>query len=319
MIAKKSEKAKQPQGTIELPMEGDVDMELLPDQTGEPRKTVLITGHKGQLGHALMELLQPDYRVAGVDLDEMDITKVDEVASSFYLHHPDIVIHTAAWTDVDGCEKEPDKAIRVNALGTQNLVIAAEEFNSVFVYLSTDYVFPGDSEKPYMECDPVRPLSWYGKSKLLGEEYVRNMLFRYFIVRTSWLIGEKGRNFVKIILKLAREKDELTVVNDQHGCPTFALDLAFAVRQLIETPYYGTYHITNAGETTWYDFALRILSEAGVKTPVRAINSCDLGRPAPRPCYSVLSGLLFKERGFYPLRGWEEALSEYMLKIGEKQ
>ena len=317
MNPKKSDRQPERRLLDDIPMTGEIDADRLPDRAGEPRKTVLITGHKGQLGNALMELLQPDYRVAGVDLDEMDITKVEEVASSFYLHHPDIVIHTAAWTDVDGCELEPEQAIRVNSLGTQNLVIAAEEFNSVFVYLSTDYVFSGDSTQPYLECDNVNPLSWYGKSKLLGEQYVRAMLFRYFIIRTSWLIGEKGRNFVKIILKLAREKDELTVVHDQRGCPTFAIDLAGAVRQLVETPYYGTYHITNAGETTWYDFAARILKEAGMTTPVRAITSRELGRPAPRPAYSVLSGMLFRERGFKPLRPWDEALIEYLTTIGE--
>lgn len=300
-----------------LPADGRAEIDPIPDEPSGPRKMVLITGHKGQLGSALMELLQPDYRVAGVDLDEMDITKVEEVASSFYLHHPDIVIHTAAWTDVDGCELDPEKAIRVNALGTQNLVIAAEEFNSVFVYLSTDYVFSGNSNRPYIECDNTGPLSWYGKSKLLGEEYVRAMLFRYFIIRTSWLVGEKGRNFVKIILKLAREKDELTVVNDQRGCPTFASELAKAIIELIDTPYYGTYHITNAGETTWFDFACKILEEAGISTPVKPISSEELGRPAPRPAYSVLSGMLYQQRGLTPMRRWEEALVDYLISIGE--
>jgi len=300
-----------------LPHEREPELEPLRGRSDGPRKTVLVTGHKGQLGQALMELLQPDYRVAGVDLDEMNITVAEEVAGTFYLHQPDIVIHTAAMTDVDGCELDPEAAIRVNSLGTHNLVIAAEEFNSVFVQVSTDYVFDGKANRPYIECDRTDPLSWYGKSKLLAEEYVRNMLFRYFIVRTSWLIGEKGRNFVKIILKLAREKDELTVVNDQRGCPTFARDLASAIRELIETPYYGTYHITNAGETTWYDFAIRILKEAGIKTPIRAITSEELGRPAPRPAYSVLSDLVFMQRGFTPLRTWEEALVDYLDRIGE--
>ena len=316
----KNSRKKEPSssGTDALPYERDPLLDHLPKPTGEPRKMVLVTGHKGQLGQALMDLLQPDFRVAGVDLDEMDITKAEEVAGTFYLHQPDIVIHTAAMTDVDGCELDPEMAIRVNALGTQNLVIAAEEFNCVFVYLSTDYVFPGTSSKPYVECDPTGPLSWYGKSKLLGEQYVRNMLFRYFTVRTSWLVGEKGRNFVKIILKLAREKDELTVVNDQRGCPTFASDLAHAIRELIGTPYYGTYHVTNAGETTWYDFAVRILQESGMKTPIRPITTGELGRPAPRPAYSVLSGVLFRQRGFTPLRPWEDALVEYLNKIGER-
>ncbi len=294
------------------------DLDPLGKPTGEPRKTVLVTGHKGQLGQALMELLQPDFRVCGVDIDEVDITVVEEVLGSFYLHQPDIVIHTAAMTDVDGCELDPETAIRVNALGTQNLVIAAEDFNSVFVYLSTDYVFPGNADRPYMECDPTGPLSWYGKTKLLGEQYVRNMLLRYFIVRTSWLVGEKGRNFVKIMLKLAREKDELRVVQDQRGCPTFASDLAQAIREMIETPYFGTYHVTNSGETTWYDFAVKILNEAGIDTPVKPTTTEEWGAPAPRPAYSVLSGLLFKERGFTPLRSWEDALVQYLSKLGER-
>ncbi len=319
MSQKKSkDKAPVPTRDDKLPYERDPSMDPLPRPIGEPRKMVLVTGHKGQLGQALMDLLQPYYRVAGVDLDEMNITVAEEVAGTFYLHQPDIVIHTAAMTDVDGCELEPEKAIRVNALGTQNLVIAAEEFNSVFVHLSTDYVFPGNSTTPYSECDPTGPISWYGKSKLMAENFVRNMLLRYFIIRTSWLVGVKGRNFVKIMLKLAREKDELTVVNDQRGCPTFADDLAMAIREMIETPYYGTYHVTNAGETTWYDFAVRILKEAGVDTPVRPISTAELGRPAPRPAYSVLSGLLYRERGFTPLRSWEEALIDYLSKIGEK-
>ncbi len=317
MSRKESKKAPESDLVDDLPKGREADLDPLPKPTGGPRKTVLVTGHKGQLGQVLMELLRPDYRVCGVDLDEMDITRAEEVAGSFYLHQPDIVIHTAAMTDVDGCELDPGVAIRVNAFGTQNLVIAAEEFNCVFVYLSTDYVFPGNSNRPYIECDNTNPLSWYGKSKLLGEQFVRNMLFRYFIVRTSWLIGEKGRNFVKIILKQAREKDELTVVKDQKGCPTFASDLALGIRELIETPYYGTYHITNTGETTWYDFAVKILKEAGVSTPVRPITSKELGRPAPRPPYSLLSGLLFRERGFTPLRPYEEALAEYLCKIRE--
>jgi len=307
-----------PGDTDGLPYGRDANLDPLERPSGPPRKTVLVTGYKGQLGQALMELLKPGYRVCGVDLDEMDITVAEEVAGTFYLHQPDIIIHTAAMTDVDGCELDPEAAIRSNAIGTQNLVIAAEEFNSLFVYVSTDYVFPGNANRPYVECDPTGPLSWYGRSKLLGENFVRNMLWRYFIVRTSWLVGEKGRNFVKIMLKLAREKDELTVVNDQRGCPTFASDLAKAIMELIETPYYGTYHVTNQGETTWYDFAVKILKEAGVDTPVRPIKTSELGRPAPRPAYSVLSGLFFSERGFTPLRHWEDALVEYLTNIDEK-
>ncbi len=306
-----------PSSIEDLTFERAPTLDPLNMNTGGPRKTVLITGHLGQLGQALMELLKPDYRVAGVDIDEVDITKAEEVAGSFYLHQPDIVIHTAAMTDVDGCEIDPEAAIRVNAIGTQNLVIAAEEFNSTFVYLSTDYVFPGTATSPYMECDPTGPLSWYGRSKLLGENYVRSMLLRYFIIRTSWLVGEKGRNFVKIMLKLSQDRDELTVVSDQLGCPTFASDLAVAIRNMIETPYFGTYHVTNTGETTWYDFAVKILKEAGIDTPVRAITTAELGRPAPRPAYSVLSGVLYNARGFAPMPSWEESLGQYLNKLGD--
>jgi len=315
MNPKSGKKSPDSKGMGGLIFERDATLEPMDMNTGGPRKTVLVTGHKGQLGQALMELLQPDFRVAGVDIDEVDITVSSEVAGAFYLHQPDIVIHTAALTDVDGCEIDPEAAIRINSLGTQNLVIAAEEFNSTFVYLSTDYVFPGNADKPYMECDPTGPISWYGRSKLLGEQFVRNMLFRYFIIRTSWLVGEKGRNFVKIILKLAREKDELTVVNDQKGCPTFASDLAKAIREMIETPYFGTYHVTNSGETTWYDFAVKILEGGGIDTPIRPITTKELGRPAPRPAYSVLSGLLFRERGFEPLPPWEVSLSQYLDRL----
>lgn len=317
MNPKKSEKTSTSKDLGSLIEERDEILGPLGMPLGEPRRTVLVTGHKGQLGQALMELLKPGYNCCGVDLDEMDITRAEEVVGAFYLHQPDIVIHTAAMTDVDGCELDPEAAIRINALGTQNLVIAAEEFNCVFVYLSTDYVFPGTSTRPYVECDPVGPMSWYGRSKLMGEDFVRNMLFRYFIIRTSWLVGEKGRNFVKIMLKLAREKDELTVVNDQRGCPTFASDLAQSILEIVETPYFGTYHVTNAGETTWYDFAVKILEEAGLSTPIRPISTKELNRPAPRPSYSVLSGILLEQRGFRPLRPWEDALVEYLTNIGE--
>jgi dTDP-4-dehydrorhamnose reductase len=153
MNPRKKEKAPASGVLEDLPHTMDPVLDPIPGRPAEPRKTVMITGHLGQLGHALMELLRPDYRVCGVDLDEMDITRAEEIAGTFYLHQPDIVVHTAAMTDVDGCELDPEAAVRINALGTQNLVIAAEEFNSVFVHLSTDYVFPGTSTRPYIECD----------------------------------------------------------------------------------------------------------------------------------------------------------------------
>ncbi|HYE77486.1 MAG TPA: dTDP-4-dehydrorhamnose reductase, partial [bacterium] len=288
------------------------DIEELPDQDVRPK--ILITGANGQLGHDLTEILKKDYNVMAVSRNEMDVQKPEEVIATFTLFEPNIVIHPAAYTKVDACEEDPEKAFRVNAMGTQNLALACEEFGSLMVYISTDYVFDGTKGSPYREYDRPNPINVYGESKLMGEEYVKQLLVRHFIIRTSWLVGKKGGNFVKSIVRLAREREELTVVDDQFGRPTFTNDLASAIRQLIETPYYGLYHVTNQGETNWFQFAEEIVRLAGLssRTLVRPQRSTELNRPAKRPAYSVLDDFIWRVRGFRPMRDWKEALGEYL-------
>jgi dTDP-4-dehydrorhamnose reductase len=274
-------------------------------------KKVLVTGSKGQLGIKLLEILAPDFEVAGVDIEEMDITNSDDVLSCFYLHRPDIVIHTAAMTDVEGCEVTPEEAFRVNGIGTQNIVAAAREFDAVVLYLSTDYVFDGEKSTPYLEFDQTRPINVYGKSKLMGEMAVREVLNRFFVVRTSWLIGP-GKNFVRTILNLAKERDELRVVDDQIGKPTFAHDLAIAIKGLINTPFYGTYHVTNAGETTWYKLAVKGIELAGLKTKVVPIMTQEYPTKARRPKNSSLANVAFEVRNLMTIPHWEDSLKVYL-------
>jgi len=278
-------------------------------------KNVLVTGSRGQLGLKLMEILPPDFEVAGVDIEEMDITNPDDVLSCFYLHHPDIVVHTAAMTDVEGCEVTPEEAFRVNAMGTQNIVAAAREFNAVLLYLSTDYVFDGAKPTPYLEFDQTGPINVYGMSKLMGEMTVREVLNKFFVVRTSWLIGP-GKNFVRTILNVAKERDELRVVDDQIGKPTFAHDLAHAIKALINTPFFGTYHITNSGETTWFKLAAKAVELAGLNTKVVPIMTQEYPTKARRPKNSSLANVGFEVRNLIQMPHWEDALKAYLREEG---
>lgn len=284
------------------------------EETGGTKK-ILITGSCGQLGLKLMEILPPDFEVAGVDIEEMDITNPDDVLSCFYLHHPDIVVHTAAMTDVEGCEVTPEEAFRVNAMGTQNIVAAAREFNAVLLYLSTDYVFDGEKPTPYLEFDQPSPINVYGMSKLMGEMTVREVLNKFFVVRTSWLIGPGG-NFVRTILNVAKERDELRVVDDQIGKPTFAHDLAHAIKALINTPFYGTYHITNSGETTWFKLAAKAIELAGLNTKVVPIMTREYPTKARRPKNSSLANVGFEVRNLMQMPHWEDALKAYLKEEG---
>ncbi len=278
-------------------------------------KKVLVTGSRGQLGVKLLEILSPDFEVAGVDIEEMDITNPDDVLSCFYLHHPQIVIHTAAMTDVEGCEVTPEEAFKVNAMGTQNIVAAAREFDAVLLYLSTDYVFNGEKPTPYLEFDQTNPINVYGMSKLMGEMTVREVLNKFFVVRTSWLIGP-GRNFVRTILNLAGERDELRVVDDQIGKPTFAHDLAHAIKALINTPFYGTYHVTNAGETTWYKLAAKACELAGINSNIVPIMTQEYPTKARRPKNSSLANVAFEVRNLMQMPHWEDALKAYIKEEG---
>lgn len=280
---------------------------------------VLITGCQGQLGKELcrqideLNRVQPQFQVVATDLDTLDITDTQQVEKIVTLEKPEVIINTAAYTKVDACETDEQTAFRVNALGTRNLAVAAYNIGAKILQVSTDYVFEGTGRTPLREYDPVNPQSVYGKSKALGEQLVMTTNPRYFIVRTAWLYGE-GHNFVRTILKLAAEQDELKVVNDQVGTPTSTVDLARCILDLIQTEHYGIYHGTCEGECTWYQFARRILALKGINKRVIPISTTELRLPAKRPAYSVLENFMLSMVGLDNFRKWEEALEEYLNK-----
>ena len=278
---------------------------------------VLITGCQGQLGKELcrqideLNRVQPQFQVVATDLDTLDITDTQQVEKIVTLEKPEVIINTAAYTKVDACETDEQTAFRVNALGTRNLAVAAYNIGAKILQVSTDYVFEGTGRTPLREYDPVNPQSVYGKSKALGEQLVMTTNPRYFIVRTAWLYGE-GHNFVRTILKLAAEQDELKVVNDQVGTPTSTVDLARCILDLIQTEHYGVYHGTCEGECTWYEFARRILALKGINKRVIPISTTELKQAAKRPAYSVLENFMLDLVGLNFFRTWEEALEEYL-------
>lgn len=277
---------------------------------------VLVTGSQGQLGTDMVYCLerQPvQYQVFGYARTELDITDISQVAKIFEQVKPDVVIHTAAYTQVDQAEADRARAYAVNALGTRNLVVEAEKVGAKFVYLSTDYVFNGQKGTPYSESDRTNPKSVYGQTKRAGEEFVLALSSRYFIVRTSWVYGKYGANFVKTMLKLGSEGKSLKVVDDQFGSPTYTVDLARFLLQLIETERYGIYHATNSGSCSWYEFAKKIFEVARMQVELCSCTTADFPRPAPRPAYSVLEHAEIKLNGFQDLRPWQDALKDFLV------
>lgn len=275
---------------------------------------VLVTGSKGMLGTDLVEILGYRHAVVGVDIDEMDITDRQAVSERIGFWMPDVVIHTAAFTDVDGSERKTDVAHKVNAEGAENVALACRAWGAHLIHLSTDYVFDGRKETPYAESDPPNPLGVYGKSKLDGEERARRACPDVCIVRTAWMYGRAGKNFVQAILAQARPGAVIRVVSDQRGSPTYTRDLARALQVLAEKPLAGIYHVTNAGCCTWYEFAEKILEFSG-KLDVRVVpvSTAEFGRPAPRPANSVLDGSKFRRDTGMAMRDWKEALKAYLL------
>ena len=280
---------------------------------------VLITGAKGQLGIELKRQFihlidRGEVSVlVETDLDNLDITIQEDVSRLLGETVPDVVINCAAYTNVDGCEKDAETAFRVNALGARNLAVAAFGIGAKIVQISTDYVFEGNADKPLREYDPVNPQCVYGKSKELGERLVRATNPRHFILRTAWLFGD-GNNFVRTMLKMAGERDELGIVNDQYGSPTSTVDLGRCIIRLIKTEAYGTYHATCQGECSWFEFARKIFEYKGISVRVYPLSTVELGRPAPRPKYSVLDNFMLRLIGLDTFRPWEEALQEYLAK-----
>jgi len=281
---------------------------------------ILITGGKGQLGRDLEKVLSRagKYELTCLGHDALDITKPDNVQQAVLSVRPEVIIHAAANTNVDQCERNEDSACLVNALGTRNVTVAAVKIGAKLVYISTDYVFNGKAGRPYTEFDVPDPINIYGKSKLAGERYVASLSNKYFIVRTSWLYGYYGKNFVKTMLNLAQEKNEVSVVNDQVGSPTYTKDLAHFIEELVQTELYGIYHVTNSGFCSWFDFARAIFRMAGLnQIKVAPISTPELNLPAPRPAYSVLDNYCIRIEGMSALQPWKDALQEFLAEIQE--
>jgi dTDP-4-dehydrorhamnose reductase len=300
-----------------------------------PQKNkILITGSGGMLGTDLSQELGADFGLFGMDIFERqrpedknqkyfkcDIADAKEISGLIGDISPSVVVHAAAMTDVDGCEIDKDRAYSINTKGTENVAMACRDRGAKLVYISTDFVFDGKSKRPYRESDKTAPLSVYGDSKLKGEEAVKKTLKDYFILRTSWLYGKAGKNFVDTIVAKAKTEKMLKVVDDQIGSPTHTKDLSKAIHALVDiffTQYairntqYGTYHISNSGSVSWYEYAKEILRLVGSRAEVRPISSEELNATAKRPAMSVLDNSKFFRLTGYKMRDWNSALREYL-------
>jgi dTDP-4-dehydrorhamnose reductase len=284
--------------------------------------TLLITGAAGQLGLALVqEAARQGWDAVATDAHNLDITDPQAVWGELSRRRPEVVINAAAATRVDDLESDPDGALRVNAMGPRNLAVACRRLGMKLIHLSTDYVFDGAKAGPYVEWDATGPLSVYGRSKLLGEEWVRQQCPDHFIVRTAWLYGIPGPNFVSAILAKGRElgpDGELKVVSDQRGTPTSTLALAPQLLALAGTEAFGTYHATCQGETTWYEFAGVILAAAGLAVRVSPCTTAEFSRPAPRPANSVLDNRLLRVAGLDRMPAWQAAYQQFWEAYGDR-
>lgn len=290
---------------------------------------ILITGSNGQLGNELQKIVATgkaeigavseeikNAEVFAMDVDTLDITNLEQVKKVLNEVKPDVVINCAAATNVDGCEANQDLAFKINSLGPRNLAMVAEELGEKIVQVSTDYVFSGVGETPLKESDLVAPVSVYGKTKLLGEEFVREFSSKYYIVRTAWLYGYVGHNFVYTMMKLGKDRDTLSVVNDQLGNPTHANDLAYHILKLIQTEEYGVYHCTGKGECSWFDFASEIMKLSGRNCTVNPCTSEEYKSMYPnsadRPAYSSLDNMMLRCTIGDEMRDWKDALKTFM-------
>ncbi len=277
---------------------------------------ILIFGHRGMLGSELMMRLQANHEVAGQDIPEIDITSYDACRQAILSIKPDLAVNAAAFTDVDACETRREECFAVNALGVGHLALICRDMGIKLVHFSTDYVFNGRRKTPYAEEDFCDPLNVYGLSKLEGEKRLQEAGCDHLLIRTAWLYGKNGKNFVRAILARAETDPVLDVVDDQMGCPTYSADLSDAARFLIEGGHSGIYHVTNSGQCTWYEFACRILKSSGIlDVEVRPTTSDKLARPACRSPYSVLNcEKYFRDTG-HAMRHWTEALNDYLSVI----
>lgn len=274
---------------------------------------VFVTGVKGQLGHDVVnELTGRGIQAVGVDIEEMDITDAACVTRVIKEAAPDAVIHCAAYTAVDAAEENEELCRRVNAEGPRNIAMVCRELDIKMIYISTDYVFSGQGDRPWEPDDEREPQSVYGQTKYEGELAVQELLDKYFIVRIAWVFGINGKNFVKTMLKLAETHDTIRVVNDQYGSPTYTYDLARLLADMVLTEKYGVYHATNEGICSWYDFACAIFKEAGVSVNVVPVTTAEYGARAKRPANSRMNKDKLTEQGFEKLPPWQDALRRYV-------
>ncbi|MDI9569279.1 MAG: dTDP-4-dehydrorhamnose reductase [Pseudomonadota bacterium] len=277
---------------------------------------MLVLGHKGMLGTALMRRLGPFHTVVGKDVEDFDITSPDSCRGLIAAENPAVVINAAAYTNVDGAESDAERCFAVNATGVKNLVAACQDRRIPIVHFSTDYVFGGTAYAPYREEDTPSPRGVYAASKAAGERYLQEGCNDYLLIRTAWLYGPTGKNFVKTILEKALRNPILRVVDDQVGSPTYSLDLAGAVALLLEQGHRGIFHVTNRGACSWCEFTRKILALAGFsQTRVEPITTADLGLAAPRPSYSVLSSAKFTGVTGKTLRFWPLALEDFLTHL----
>jgi dTDP-4-dehydrorhamnose reductase len=273
----------------------------------------LVTGAGGMLARAVISALEKSgHEVLGLRREDADVTRHDALAHPVRAFGPDWIFHLAAFTKVDDCEKEGDRAFLVNALGARNAALAAAANDASILAISTDYVFDGTARAPYRESAPAAPQSVYGASKWAGEQAVRESHPRHVIVRTSWLYGRGGPNFIDTILKKARAGEGLEVVDDQRGSPTWTRDLAGGLVALATAAQYGTYHVTNSGECTWFDLAAYALGRAGLDVPLERTSTEAIARPAKRPAYSVLRNQFFEHVTGSRLPHWQDAVDRYL-------
>lgn len=281
---------------------------------------VFVTGAKGQLGHDVMnELARRGIEGIGADVDEMDITDPEACRRVIAEARPGAVIHCAAYTAVDEAERHPKLCMKVNAEGTGNIAKVCRELDIKMMYISTDYVFDGQGTRPWEPDDARDPLNVYGQAKYEGELAIEELLEKYFIVRIAWVFGVNGRNFIKTMLRLGKERGAVSVVDDQIGSPTYTFDLARLLVDMIQTEQYGRYHATNEGLCSWYEFACEIFKEAGIQVKVSPVSSDMYPARAKRPMNSRMDKSKLRDMGFEPMPSWQDALRRYLEVIGERR
>ena len=279
---------------------------------------ILVTGSTGQLGSDVVkELLKRGYSTLSPNRSELNLCSEDNIRNYILNSNCEAIVHCAAYTQVDKAEDEKDLCIKINATATKHIAKCAKILDIPMIYISTDYVFDGTKDGKYTENDETNPINIYGESKLAGEKYVQEILDKYYIVRTSWVFNINGKNFIETMLRLSKANNQLSIVNDQIGSPTYTKDLSRLLVDMLETSKYGLYHATNEVYCSWYEFANTIFKLANINIDIKAINSNEYASRAKRPMNSKLSKDKLIEYGFKPLPHWEDALKDYLIRRGD--